>query len=229
MKRHKEREALLGAFQKQLGHTFAEKELLEAALTHSSYANEFGLPFLHNERLEFLGDAVLELITSERLYREYGDLQEGELTRLRSRFVCKKSLYAWALGIGLPGLIRLGKSLIKSGATQSIAADAAEALFGAVFLDGGYEKAFCVVNRFLDYVEDRVLSDALDPKTELQEFLQAQGRGVPYYRTVERTGPDHALQFKVQVTLDNAVLAEAWGASVKDAEFAAAELALKSL
>ncbi|MCE5201895.1 MAG: ribonuclease III [Synergistaceae bacterium] len=228
MKDKREREASLCTFQKKLGYTFRKIEFLEEALTHSSYANESGLS-LHNERLEFLGDAVLELITSERLYREYKTLDEGQLTRLRSRFVCKNSLGIWAGGVGIPDIIKLGRSLLKSGATQSVAADAAEAVFGAVFLDGGYGSALTVVDRFLDSQEVEASPDALDPKTELQELLQGQGRGVPYYKTIERSGPDHALHFKVQVTLGDAILAEAWGSSIKEAEFSAAELALKSL
>ncbi len=228
MKNERERAQELLAFQKRIGYSFKNAELLEEALTHSSYANESGLP-MHSERLEFLGDAVLELITSERLYSEYTELNEGQLTRLRSQLVCEKSLYNWAEEVGLLKMIKLGKSLLKKGATAAMAADAAEAVFGAVFLDGGYTKAIVVVTRFLNSLKGLASPDAIDPKTELQELLQGQGRGVPYYKTVERIGPDHSLRFKVQVTLGEAVLAEAWGSNIKEAEFKAASLALKTL
>ena len=219
-------ESLLAALQKKLGYQFADAALLNEALTHSSYANESGSPRF-NERLEFLGDAVLELVTSEKLYAEHGELNEGRLTRLRSKLVCGESLSDWAKFAKLPQLMRLGKSLIKSGATDSMSADAAEAVFGAVFLDGGYDCAKSAVLRFLSRQEKKVSAEEVDSKTRLQELMQSQSRGVPYYKTMERKGPDHALKFKVQVTSGEDVLAEAWGATIKDAEFKAAEKALK--
>jgi ribonuclease-3 len=218
-------ESLLTALQKKLGYQFADAELLNEALTHSSYANESGSPRF-NERLEFLGDAVLELVTSEKLYAEHVELDEGRLTRLRSKLVCGESLSDWAKFAKLPQLIRLGKSLLKSGATDSMSADAAEAVFGAVFLDGGYENAKETILRFLDRQERKVSADEVDPKTELQEYFQSHGRGVPYYKTIERKGPDHALKFKVQLTLGDEVLSESWGNSIKEAEFKAAKKAL---
>lgn len=229
MKKSLEREALLSTFQDRIGYKFKNMALLEEALTHSSYANESGLSRF-NERLEFLGDAVLELITSEKIYEEYPKLDEGDLTRLRSRFVCKNSLSGWAVAVKLGSIIKLGRSIIRSGATHSMEADAAEAVFGAVFLDGGYEEAKRVITSFLKMQEP--YSDAvvvLDPKTELQEILQSRAMGVPYYKTVERRGPDHLLTFKVQVTLNENILATAWGNSIKEAEFKAAEAALSKI
>ena len=137
MKDDKRREEQLRAFQLKLGYEFRNAALLTEALTHSSYANENGTTY--NERLEFLGDAVLELFTSERLFAAYPNFSEGELTRLRARLVCKNSLNDWASENGLKPLIRLGKSIKKP--TDSMAADCVEALFGAVFSDGGYEAA----------------------------------------------------------------------------------------
>lgn len=228
MKNEIAREKEILAFQKKIGYTFKNKELLYEALTHSSYANESGL-HIHNERMEFLGDAVLELITSERLYLKYSELDEGLLTRLRSQIVCEKKLYEWAFEIGLPKLIKIGKSLVKRGSTQAMAADAAEAVFGAVFIDGGYSCAVTVVNSFIDSQENTTSPYTVNPKTELQEILQGKGMGVPYYKTVERSGLDHELQFKVQVTIGETILACAWGSSIKEAEFKAAEIALTSL
>ena len=217
----------LCAFQQRIGYTFEKKELLEEALTHSSYANESGL-LSFNERLEFLGDAVLELVTSEKLYSDYPKLAEGQLTHLRAQLVCKNSLSQWAEEIGLSPLIRIGKSLVKNGPTQSMEADAAEAVFGAVFLESGYVNAKSVILTFLENQKELASLDSVDPKTELQLLYQRKNSGVPYYKTIERKGPDHALNFKVQVTLGEKILAEAWGTSIQEAEFKAAESALKT-
>jgi len=225
MRKTSERSKALLTFQKRIGYLFNNEELLEEALTHSSYANESELP-VHNERLEFLGDAVLELVTSEMLYNEHAELNEGQLTRLRSQLVCEKSLSGWASATGLSGLIKLGRSILRAGATASMTADAAEAVFGAVFIDGGYKGASSVIAAFIDSLKENASPYAVDPKTELQEHLQRQGKGVPYYKTVERSGPGHSLRFRVQVTLDGVVLAESWGGNIKEAEFKAAAAAL---
>ena len=227
MKNVADRERLEEDLQRKIGYSFKDKDLLKEALTHSSYANESGSPS-HNERLEFLGDAVLELTVSEHLYNKYQDLDEGQLTRIRSQIVCEKKLYEWALMIGLQGSIRLGRSLIRKGPTVAVTADAAESLFGAVFLDGGYISALSMAKDYVDFHEKDLSPDRLDTKTMLQETLQAMGMGVPYYRTIERTGPDHALLFKVQVTIGERLLAEAWGRTIKEAEFNAAETALNN-
>lgn len=228
MRSLKEFERRLGSFQKQIGYKFRNTMLLKEALAHSSYANEQGLPF-SNERLEFLGDAVVELVSSELLFKEKTDLNEGELTRLRSKLVRKESLHSWAAHVGLPKLILRGKSLGNGGVTVSMAADATEALFGAVFLDGGYDAARELIISYLAFISDKVSPEERDPKTELQELLQAEGAGVPYYREAGRQGPDHSLRFLVEVTLGDKVLASAWGTTMKDAEFNAASAVLKKL
>jgi ribonuclease-3 len=210
------------AFQDKLGYKFTNQKLLKEALTHPSYANASGLSS-HNQRLEFLGDAVLELVTSEFIYRENKGLDEGDLTKLRSKLVRKDSLCRWAKEIGLYDAVLVGKSLKNEGVTDSIAADAMEAVFGAVFLDRGYYLAKQTIEPFLQASIARALPEERDPKTTLQEMMQAKGLGVPHYKTIERKGPDHALRFKVQVTLGNKILAEAWGDSVKAAEFTAAK------
>lgn len=227
MNKSDKREESLIAFQKKIEYVFKNKELLEEALTHSSYANELKLPFF-NERLEFLGDAVLELVTTEKLYLEYEDIDEGQLTRLRSQLVCENSLKEWSKAVGLNKLIKLGKSLIKEGPTQSVEADAAEAVFGSIFLDSGYESARRVIIGYLERQSEKVSLDVLDSKTTLQQLIQSKKGEVPYYATVERKGLDHALKFKVHVTLNNKVLAEAWGNTIKEAEFKAAKKAIKS-
>ena len=226
MKDDKRREVQLRAFQLKLGYEFRNAELLTEALTHSSYANENGTAY--NERLEFLGDAVLELFTSERLFAEYPKCSEGELTRMRARLVCKDSLSAWAAENGLKPLIRLGKS-IKS-PTDSMAADCVEAVFGAVFSDGGCEAARGVVSRFLDAKEESAAPTVKkDPKTELQEYLQGEGKSAPVYKLLERRGPEHASSFKVSLSAEGGLCSEAWGPSIKEAEFKAAEAALEKL
>lgn len=228
MKKQEDREALLLEFQEKIGYFYNNKGFLEEALTHSSYANESGLLF-YNERLEFLGDSVLELIASEMLYKEFHNLDEGKLTRLRSQLVCQNSLKKWAEEVGLNKLIKLGKSLIKEGPSESVEADAAEAILGSVFLDGGYESASRVIIEFLKKQKEKASIDTVDPKTMLQQVTQLKNGSVPYYKTVERKGPDHSLKFKVQVTLNEATLAEAWGNTIKEAEFRAAEKALKNI
>ncbi len=224
--KNSDREKLTEVIQKKIGYSFKDKDLLTEALTHSSYANESGSSS-HNERIEYLGDAVLELTVSDLLYNKYKDLDEGQLTRIRSQIVCEKKLYEWALSVGLRESIRLGKSLIKKGPTSAIAADAAESLFGAVFLDGGYSAALTLAKAYLHFHGGELSPDRQDSKTMLQETLQAMGRGVPYYWTVERTGPDHSLRFKVEVTIGDELLAEAWGNTIKEAEFEAAGLPSK--
>lgn len=227
MRNPKERGQKLASFQQHIGYSFKEIRLLEEALTHSSCANEQGLPF-NNERLEFLGDAVLELIVSEKIFKENPNLKEGELTRLRSKLVRKESLHSWAILSGLAELVLLGKSIGRGKITVSMAADSAEAVFGAVFLDGGYKSARKLVASYLAFVSEKVSPKELDPKTELQELLQAEGAGVPYYREIARKGPDHALRFLVEAALGEKVLASAWGMTMKEAESNAAEIALKA-
>ena len=222
------REELLRALQKKLCYSFEDRVLLEEALTHSSYANENAVKF--NERLEFLGDAVLELVASNRLYHACPDCDEGQMTRLRAQIVCKNSLSKWAAETGLKPLIRIGKSLVKSGPTDSVAADCVEALFGAVFIDGGFHAAAKTVSAFLDTKAEISGADVIkDPKTVLQEYYQRRGMGVPHYHLAERTGPEHASNFKIQLIRSGKIMAEAWGATRQEAEFKAAEMTLKEM
>lgn len=215
----------LSRFQATIGYLFKDIKLLEEALTHPSQANESGLSF-NNQRLEFLGDAVLELVSSAELFSGNPQIKEGQLTRLRSHMVREPMLHKWAEHVGLSGLLLYGKSVGAKGVTGSMLADAVEAVFGAVFMDGGYDSAWAVVKGYLDFVSVEAGSQELDPKTELQELYQAEGAGVPYYKTVERKGPDHAMRFRVLATWGDQIIGEAWGASIKEAEFGAARAAL---
>ena len=184
------------ALQARLQHVFADQRLLALALTHRS----FGSP--HNERLEFLGDSVLNLAVSGMLYRALHDQPEGDLSRVRANLVKQDTLHQLALTMGLSGLVRLGEGEMRSGGQHrpSILADAMEAVIGAVYLDAGYEQAQALVLRLFDKVDlsPSMSAAAKDPKTELQEWLQARRWPLPVYRVVGTTGAAHQQTFDVE-------------------------------
>ncbi len=225
-------------FERRLGYTFGNAAILIEALTHASHANESDIPY-HNERLEYLGDAVLELCVSEILFSNHPDFDEGRLTKERSYIVRETTLAGWARALGLPSLLRLGKGLEMQHGREnpSVLADAIEAVLGAVFLDGGYMAAREVIRRYLSDSAQRdagvaAASDKADKdaKSRLQERLQAMGGKPPSYILKSRTGPDHASTFEVELRLsDGRPLATGRGNSIKSAEFAAAENALAEL
>ncbi len=210
------------------GHTFRDPSLLRQAMTHTSFANENRTGHAgSNERLEFLGDAVLELISSEYLCEKCPDMPEGDLTRLRASLVCEPTLAMDAREIGLPAFLLLGKGEEQTGGRQrdSLVSDALEALIGAVYRDGGLEKARSFILRTVlnDIEHKRLFSDS---KTILQERLQKKDGDVIRYETVSQTGPDHARLFTVRVYLGEEVLGEGDGRSKKAAEQKAAYHAL---
>jgi ribonuclease III len=218
----------LEALQKRLGHRFNSPALLQRALTHRSWGAE------HNERLEFLGDAVLSLAVSELLYERFLGSDEGDLTRVRAHLVREDSLHRAALALGLPELIRLSEGEARGGGAQraSILADAVEALIGAVFQDGGYEQARGMVqNLFGDIIQaTEVDSWSKDAKTELQEWLQARRIAVPAYRITATHGQAHAQTFEVECAVAALALAERGeGKSRRAAEQAAARRMLEAL
>lgn len=188
-------DARLQALQSRLGHTFAQPGLLLQALTHRSA----GSP--HNERLEFLGDAVLDLAVARLLFERFSGSDEGDLSRVRAHLVREDTLHRIALDLQLPQVIRLSESAARSGGASrpSILADATEALIGAAFLDAGYEAAHAVVQRL--FAERIAASDtsqwAKDPKTALQEWLQSRRVAVPAYRVVAARGQAHEQTFEV--------------------------------
>jgi ribonuclease-3 len=219
------------AFEERLGYSFSSKLLLEEALTHASYANESGTPSC-NERLEYLGDAVLELCVSEMLYFDYPGYSEGELTKARASVVSESPLASWALMAGIPPLLRLSRGLERQGGRDnpSILADAMEATLGAAFIDGGYEAARGIVRRFVTSTGVTTEDEGRDYKSQLQEMVQARWIHPPVYRLVSRSGPDHAASFEVEVSLPGGrVLATGEGPSIKAAGFAAAESAIALL
>jgi len=219
---------LLDTLQRRLGHRFSSPALLQRALTHRSWGAE------HNERLEFLGDAVLSLAVSELLYERFRGSDEGDLTRVRAHLVREDSLHRAALALGLPELMRLSDGEARGGGAQraSILADAVEALIGAVFQDGGYAQARGMVqNLFGDIIQaTEVDSWSKDAKTELQEWLQARRIAVPAYRITATHGQAHAQTFEVECAVAALALAERGeGKSRRAAEQAAARRMLKAL
>lgn len=182
--------------QDRLQHRFGQVKLLELALTHRSFSSH------HNERLEFLGDSVLNLAVSRMLYTALSDQAEGDLSRVRANLVKQDTLHRLAVDVGLTGLIRLGDGEMRSGGQQrpSILADALEAVIGAVFLDAGYQAAEALVLRLFDKVaiSPTMTAAAKDPKTELQEWLQAKRMQLPIYRVVGTTGAAHQQTFDVE-------------------------------
>ena len=221
----------LKKLEQTIGYQFTAKSLLEQAMTHSSYANEKHLGKLGcNERLEFLGDAVLELISSDFLYKKFRNNQEGELTKKRASMVCEKSLAYCAREFGLPEFILLGRGEeMMGGRTRpSILADAFEALIAAIYLDGGMEAAREFVLPFvMDTLESESKIRFHDYKTALQEIVQKNPEEKLSYVLVEESGPDHNKRFEVEVRLNSNVIGHGVGKSKKDAEQMAAKEALE--
>jgi ribonuclease-3 len=216
--------------QEKLNYSFQDSSLLETALTHSSYANEHRCA--SNERLEFVGDSVLGMVTATCLYRTFPELPEGRLTRLRAELVCEQSLWEVADRLGLGACLRLGRGEALSGGRErhSILADCVEAVIAAMYLDGGIEPA----RRF---IETQILSklsrqdDATvrDWKTELQELVQqTPGRSVTY-ALLQESGPDHRKRFTAAALLDGKQIGVGEGPSKKEAEQLAAKCALAAL
>jgi ribonuclease-3 len=218
----------LPGLQRRLGYSFGDEALLQRALTHRS----FGVR--HNERLEFLGDAVLNLAVSRLLYDRFGDSDEGDLTRVRAHLVREDSLHRAALAIGLPEVLRLSEGEARGGGAQraSILADALEAVIGAVYLEAGYEAALAVVQRLFGEVIQATEADSWskDAKTELQEWLQARRLPVPTYRIAATRGEKHAQTFEVECAVPSLGLTESGeGRSRRAAEQEAARRMLATL
>ncbi len=214
--------------EKSIDYTFKDKRLLKCALTHTSFANESKTP--SNERLEFLGDSVLSFFVSDHIFKNYKDMPEGELTRLRSSLVCEAALCVFAREIGLGDNLLLGKGEEKSGGRNrdSILADAFEALLAAIFLDGGIENAKKFVYKFvLRELENKDINHSnKDYKTLLQEIIQRNPEEVISYILTGESGPDHDKTFEVEVHLNSNVIGKGSGKSKKAAEEAAAKQAL---
>ena len=219
------------SLEKKLGYTFRDRSLLSEALNHSSYANEHrSAEVSSNERLEFLGDSVLGFVTAEFLFKTYGKLPEGDLTRIRAALVCEQSLYEVAKFLGLGQYLKLGKGEEAGGGRQrqSILADATEAVFAAVYLDGGMERVRELICRVL-LSRAPAAEERRDYKTTLQEIVQRRSGQVLTYHMVDESGPDHNKTFLFQVRLNGAPVGQGRGHSKKEAEQAAARAALEAV
>ena len=227
-----DREAALRALEERLGHRFGDLAVLDRALTHTSFAHEeLEDGAGHNEALEFLGDAVIGLVVAEMLHQRDPDGHEGGKSKVRARLVAAPSLAGRAEAAGLPALLRLGRGEEKTGGRlkQALWADAYEAVVAALYLDGGLEAAAGFVRRDLGRDLDAAAEDAGgDPKSALQELLQARGEAVPDYVVIAEEGPDHRKRFRVQCRIAGAVAGEGVGHSKKDAQQDAARRALEA-
>ncbi|MBO5179045.1 MAG: ribonuclease III [Clostridia bacterium] len=216
------------SLEERIGYNFKNKDLLQVALSHTSYANETKNE-QSNERIEYLGDAVLELISSEYIYKTYPNLPEGEMTKTRAYAVCENSLAKVANKYDFSEYLLVGKceAMINGKYRNSILADAVEAVIGAIFLDAGIEKAkeFILPN-IIPQIEDYIKNGNKDYKTQLQEKLQVHGDVKIEYKLVEEKGPDHEKIFVVEVYCNDKLLGKGEGRSKKEAEMRAAQTAL---
>ncbi|MFP4214232.1 MAG: ribonuclease III [Desulfohalobiaceae bacterium] len=223
----------LHKLQMDIGHEFQEQGLLLQALTHSSYANETDSQAKNNERLEFLGDAVLELCISAELYQRFPQAREGDLTRIRSRLVSEPTLAELARGLGLQEHLFLGRGEESQGGRErdAVLCDALESVFGAVFLDSGYHSAQGVIlGLFQDlWPSSPELPDKKDYKSSLQELTQKLFKARPVYTLQDSFGPEHAKTYQVELALPDGRTFTARESSLKKAEQAAARQALQEL
>ena len=214
----------LERLEEKIGYYFKEPKLLRQAMCHSSFANERHMDrLLNNERLEFLGDAVLELITSEFLYKTYPKMPEGEATRTRASIVCEQTLALCARELGLGDFLLLGKGEDLTGGRErdSVTSDAMEALLGAIYLDGGFASAKEFIHRFvLNDIEHKQLF--FDSKTILQEMVQAMGDTLLSYEMLREEGPDHNKIFEARALVGDTEIGRGIGRTKKAAESMAA-------
>lgn len=232
----KYRVMLCDELEKCIGYTFKDKSLLRTAMTHSSYANDIlGNSSFSNERFEFLGDALLDAVIGEILFRRYPEKDEGFLTKLRAEIVCEKSLSMAAFAVGLNKYLLLSKGEEERGGRnrESIVADSVEAVIAAVYLDSDMTQALAsvygIVKRLLDENIELACQGKLniDSKSALQEKYQARGLGEPVYKIINESGPDHAKSFLAAVYLGGRELGRGKGRTKKEAEANAAAEALK--
>ena len=218
--------------QQRIGYTFKQAELLERALTHRSYANENRLSG-HNERMEFLGDSVLNLVVSEKLMSALPGSSEGDLSRIRAAVVSEPSLAAVAREIGLGSYLLLGKGEVQTGGRDkdSLLADSLEALVASLYLDGGIGPAGEFITRFFEETirKAQATGGTADYKTEVQELCQERLKTLPEYRVVSESGPDHQKQFEIELSVRGEVYGRGTGKSKKEAEQRAAREALEKL
>src|SRR4051812_39482308 len=225
---------VLERLQERLKYQFGDRAVLLQSMTHKSYGHEFfqekSLALRDNERLEFLGDAILDVIVSDILLESFPNANEGHLSKMRAAVVNEKTLAQLAKSIQLQDCVRLGKGESQTGGNDkaSILSSALEALIAAIYLDGGFNAVYPVVRHLFAplFVEERELMAFYDHKTQLQEIVQARWKVTPSYHLLEAHGPDHAKIFQIEVRMNGKILAIATGSSKKDAEQNAARAAI---
>jgi ribonuclease III len=219
------------ALSRRLNLPFSNLSLLRRALTHRSYVNENPSSPEDNERLEFLGDAVLDFIVGAWVYHRFPEMPEGDLTKMRSAIVRNDQLAVFARHLNLGDALRLGHGEYATGGSHraGLLGSTFEAVIGALYLDSGLRAVEAFVNPLLDNVRDSILTKIHDPKSQLQEWAQAQKMSAPRYRTVTMTGPDHAKEFEVEVEIDERVVGTGRGSSKHSAQHVAASDAIKNL
>ena len=216
---------------RRLGLPFSNLALLTRALTHRSYVNENPNALEDNERLEFLGDAVLDCVVGAWVYNRFPEMQEGELTKIRSAIVRNEQLAAFARRLNLGSALRLGRGEFASGGRQrdGLLGSLFEALIGALYLDAGLGAVEAFMDPLLEEAQQFILDEIHDPKSRLQEWAQAQKMGTPQYVTISATGPDHAKVFEVEVRIQGTTYGRGHGSSKQVAARIAAQVALETL
>ena len=223
--------------QERLGYTFGDRAILLQSLTHTSFGHEFlqdkPLALRDNERLEFLGDAILDVVVSDILLETFPGAHEGQLSKMRAAVVNEKTLAILARGLQLQDVIRLGKGEAQTGGNlkPSILSSTLEALIAAIYLDGGFNAVYPVVRHLFAplFADEQDLMAFYDHKTQLQEVVQARWKVTPTYHLLQTHGPDHAKIFEVEVRINGKILAIATGSSKKEAEQNAARAAIQQV
>ncbi|MDR0977538.1 MAG: ribonuclease III [Endomicrobium sp.] len=215
-------------FQKIIGYSFNDVEILKTALTHKSYAAECAGSKNYNERMEFLGDSILSAVAAEALYLRYPGGSEGKLSQLKAQIVSASNLCVWAKEINLGRYVFLGKSenAFDARNREGLLCDAFEAVIGAVYLDGGFENAKKFILKFLDVHKEIIITDY---KSRLQEIAQSVFKELPEYKIIKEFGPDHSKKFEIVVYLKRHILGRGLGSSKKEAQQSAAEQAIKNI
>jgi ribonuclease-3 len=224
--------ASLPDLEKKLEYVFKDKEILSQAFTHRSFLNEATITLRSNERLEFLGDSVLNLYVSEFLFRAFPDKEEGELSQMKAHLVCQESCYKMiqTLDVTESILASRGEKSASSFVNPTLAADLLEAIVGAIFFDGGWDAATeFLQQKFYSYLLENASSLPLNPKAALQEFLAKQGKSLPEYEVLETKGPSHQKEFTIAVVIGGNRYGSGIGKTKKEAQQKAAELTLKLL
>ncbi len=227
----------LDRLQERLGYSFGDRAVLLQSLTHKSFGHEFyqekPIALRDNERLEFLGDAILDVVVSDILLESFPNANEGHLSKMRAAVVNEKTLAMLARMLDLQGYVRLGKGEALTGGNEkaSILSSTFEAIIAAIYLDGGFHAIYPVVRHIFAplFAEERELMSFYDHKTQLQEIVQARWKVTPTYHLMESFGPDHAKIFQIEVRMNGKTLAVATGSSKKEAEQNAAKFAVSNL